>query len=477
MLHQSFRLTRSALDSQIVRNLVGQRVLDLTESFNSDSEGNIITRVFSLGTKLVGFVVGALFNFVRWTLVDLWEFAVEAYFELKFFDWNQTDAEIQRQLRANDAIIAGALGRLAGTGLVWLTGVAVSTGLSAKFPVIAGRLALEIAEEGGQEVRSALSNLLLVSRNVQVQNFLMNSLLNIRRFNLFNQTPVTQEKKPWTIAEQIDESIQRISSTKLRAFVENFADSVEDSIIELGYVVAFTLDDHFAAQQRANQSTFGTVRTVELTPDERVENERLVLEAPQELIIPSVQNALANHQFVHNRDIGQIIGAPEEDYFSPQPQRRKLTIVYRSVKNPPWKDPDGQRAKIVTCNIPDLRPGLSWERLKRGIPRFTWGRHRVTAQLTNGRQMTINAVSRNEGVRTIEELIKLSTTEIQRIRGGEEVRNIQQNRLISTPVFPAHCKLILGDVNANGHLVSNRRQTFRFDIWPQNEPDNIPPLL
>jgi len=60
------------------------------------------------------------------------------------------------------ALIAGAFGRLAGTGLIWLAGIGVSVGLAFKFPVVASRVALAIAEEGGQEIRSALINLIII---------------------------------------------------------------------------------------------------------------------------------------------------------------------------------------------------------------------------------------------------------------------------------------------------------------------------
>ena len=106
----------------------------------------------------------------------------------------------------------------------------------------------------------------------------------------------------------------------------------------MGYVVAFTLDDHFEASQRANQSMLGPTRTVELTPDERVADEQLIIEAPQELIIPTIQNAVNTHQMVHNRDMGQIVGTPETDYVTPRPQRRKLKVIFRSKQTPPFLD-------------------------------------------------------------------------------------------------------------------------------------------
>ena len=470
-------LARNALQSDIVANLVGQRVVDLTDNLTNNGGGNFLTRAFNFGSKLVGFVIGALFNFVSWTLSDLWEFVVEAYFEVKHFDWNQTDQAIRDELANNDILIAGALGSLAGTGLVWLTGVAVSAGLSFKFPVVAGRVALALSEEGGDEIRAQLTNLILVSRNVAIQNFLMSSLLTARRYRLFGQEPVLTEKKPWTFADQIDETIESISSNALRAFATNFVDAVEDSIIEMGYVVAFTLDDHFEASQRANQSMLGQTRTVELTPDERVTDEQMIIEAPQELIIPTIQNAVNTHQMVHNRDLGQIVGMPETDYVTPRPQRRKLKVIFHSKQAPPWRMPDGSRAKTVETSIPDVRQGLTWQVLKQKIKKFTWGEHRVTAVFDNGRQMTVYGSSVNEAEQQILELASLNNLTIIRTTQGRET-NPTPNRIKQpTLVYPAYAKLIIGDVDSDGNIISNRRETFRIDLWVDSEPENLTPLL
>ena len=153
-------------------------------------------------------------------------------------------------------------------------------------------------------------------------------MLTARRYRLFNQQPVNKEKKPWTFAEQIEEKIESISNTKLRAFANSFVDAVEDSIIEMGYVIAYTLDDFYESNRRVNQNILGQERTVIITPDTRIEEEQIILESPQELVIAHTESALINHQLIYNRDVGQIVGSPEEDYFSPTPQRRKLKVIF-----------------------------------------------------------------------------------------------------------------------------------------------------
>ncbi len=466
---------RDALASRITRELVGERVINLAEDIGtSGGEGGILTAIFGLGKKIIGFVVSAVVGLVVWSLADLWDIAVEAYFELKYFDWNQTDEELKTSLAANDAVLSGALGRLGGTGLVWLTGIGVSSVLSFKFPVLAGRVALELAQEGGTEIRSALINLITISRQNAVKNMLLGGLLTARRLEQFGLKPVTEQLKPWSIAEGIDNLVSSLPSASMRSFADNFIDAVEDSIIEMGYVIAYTLDDFYLSQKLANQSTFGQQRTIELTPDIRVEEERIIIESPQELAIDTIQTVMAEHQLIHNRDVGQIAGMPERDYVSPMPQRRKLKIIFRSKKTPPWINADGEIVKTVEVNIPDVKQGLSWDKLKSTVKPYTWGKYQVTAHLSNGRQMRVYAVSFNEGERQLNEYIKLSTASINRFHHGvaaTDSPNLNQRKL-PTLVYPAYARLFIGDVKADGSLRSKKKSTVRVDLWVAEEPEN-----
>ena len=468
-------LQENSLASRTVRKLVGERVINLAEDIGAaGEEGGILTSIFGLGKKIIGFIVSTVVGLVVWSLSDLWDIAVEAYFELKYFDWNQTDAELKSSLAANDALLAGAFGRLAGTGLVWLAGIGVSSVLSFKYPVLAGRVALELAEEGGTEIRSAIINLITVARQNAVKNALLGGLLTARRLEQFGLKPVTEELKPWSIAEGIDNLVSSLPSAAMRSFADNFIDSVEDSIIEMGYVISYTLDDFYLSQKLANQSTLGQERTIELTPDIRVEEERIIIESPQELAINTVQTVMAEHQLIHNRDVGQIAGMPEQDAVRATPQRRKLKIIFRGKKTPPWKKENGETAMTAEASIPDAKRGLTWQQIKSTVKPYTWGKYYVTALLDNGRQMRVYAVSWNEGEQQIRAYIKLSTANIVKFFHGVVATDDPDpsRRKVPTLVYPAYAKLTVGDVKADGSLRSKKKSTVRVDLWVNEEPDN-----
>jgi hypothetical protein len=471
-------LNRDSLASKVVREVIGERIVNLSEQYSTNSSG-LLGQIFNLATRLTGFLISAVLSGIQWTLSSLWDVAIEAYFEIKYFDWGQTDLDIKNSLAQNNVLLAGSFGRLTGTGLVWLAGIGVSVGLSFKFPVVASRVALAIAEEGGQEIRSALINLIIVSRQVAIRSMLLGGLLTARRLELFGLKPVVNAQKPWTFAEAIENKIEELPSASLEAFVSQLGDAIEDSIIEMGYVISFTLDDHFAAQRSASSTMLGTERAVELTPDVAVPDERIIIESPQELLISDTQNIIAHHQLIHNRDVGQIVGMPDQDYLSPRPQRRKLKVIFRAKQEPPWKLPNGKYAMTAEVNIPDVKVGVTWRDLKNTIKQYTWGKYRVTAHLNNGRQMRVHAVSYNEGELQLTEYIKLSTAEIIRFNHGvTSTDNPEDPSKSITPqiVYPAYAKLVLGDVRLDGTIRSKSTQTTRINLWTTENENPTDPI-
>lgn len=293
-----------------------------------------------------------------------------------------------------------------------------------------------------------MTNLIIVSRQNAVKSALYGGLLTARKLEFFGLKPVTENKKPWSFAEGLDNFVESLPSTSMRSFVNQFIDSIEDSIIEMGYVISYTLDDFYLSQRAANQSMLGQQRTIELTPDLRVEDERIIIESPQELAITTTQGVIAQHQLIYNRDLGQVVGMPEQDVVRAAPQRRKLKIIYRAKESPPWKLEDGSTAKTVEVSIPDAKPSVTWTELKTTAKRYTWGQYYVTALLDNGRQMRVHCVSYNEGEQQIKELIKLSTANVVKFFHGVVATEDSDptRRKKPTLVYPAYAKLTVGDV-------------------------------
>lgn len=493
-MSNALNIARSSLRSRVVRQLVGERTIDLFSSLTQPEPqggGNqggggalgFFRNVFNIGARLVGFAIQSIMNFGGWLLRNLWDILVTAYFEIVNFDWNQTDASIRNQMRANEAAVFGALGSLAGTGLVWTAAVALAGGLTFKFPVIAGEVALSLAEEGGEEIRGQLAAFLSVTGQAIGSNLVLGGFLSLRRMRLFGLQPITDEREPWTIAEAIEERVEAIPDARLRAFVENFLESVEESIIEAGYVVSYTLEDIYQSNRMAVQNTFGAERAIRITPDIRKENETIVLAGPQTLVQQQVQTALVTHNLIHNRDVGLIVGQPAEDWLKAKTQLRKLTIIFKSKEKPPWVNPAGQsRVREITTTIPDVERGLTWQEIKTAAKKFTWGKFRATANLDNGRQMAIYGATEAEAERKLRELKALTPANIITLSVTEEKDRNPNLRKDATEMYPAYATLLIRrpttDITGRTDLSGNNysEETIRIDLWPDTQPPNLPPL-
>ena len=477
------KIIREGLRSQVVREAIGERRLDIFEALTtSGDDGNGGGGLLGLGRRLVGFLTNVVGQAARWLLSNAWDIFVEASFEIATFDWNQTDASIRESIDANWVQLAGSFGDLFGTGLVWTVSIGLSAAAAVKFPVLGGQIAQVIAEEGGEELRGALRGFLTQSRDVLTRNLILGGFLTARRLRLFGLAPVTEQREPWTIAGEIEERIESIDNRYIRAFVENFVESAVDAVIEVGYVVSYAIDDYYSTNRRAINNAFGEQRAVILTPDRRSEDENVILRGPQTLIQQNIQTALVSHQLVHNRDIGQIVGQPAGDWLRAGVQRRVLTITYRNKELPPWTLPNGERIKEITVTIPDCRVGLNWRDIKAVCRPWTWGKFRATANLDNGRKLKVNGSSPVEAEQTLRRFATLQTAEILTLSVTEE--KDRHPDLIKRPeqVWPSYGHLLVrrrvsgdsGLTELNGQNYQNDR--IRFELWPNEEPEGLPLL-
>jgi hypothetical protein len=189
------------------------------------------------------------------------------------------------------------------------------------------------------------------------------------------------------------------------------------------------------------------------------------------------------YRLIANRDVGQIVGMPAEDFVSAKPLRRQLTIVFRGKKEMPYRMPNGKPAKSVTITIPDVVVGLTWEKIKAAALKYTWGKFRATAHLDNGRQMAIYASSKSEAEKTIKRLLTLSTAKILTLNVTEEVdkKNINLKK-DPTPVYPSNATLLVRrpTTGEDGkQFTDNTKMTderIRIDLWMDVKPKGTPTL-
>lgn len=479
-------IARDSLRSRVIRETVGDRTIDLFASLNQgeDEATGPLGALLSLGGRLLGFITGAAMSGLGWLASNLFDLIVEAIFEIVTFDWNQLDTDIQDTIDNNTTQIFAALGGAAGRGTAWLAAIGISSAVSIKFPVLGGAVALRLAEEGGEEIRSALRAAATQASQLMTRSAVAATFLNGRRIRrwILNEPERTQPLPTWTIAQGFENLIETIAGDNIRAFVENFFEELFESLIEVGYVVNYAIDDYYTAARRASEATFGEQRALIITPDRRAENENVILRGPQTLIQQNTQTALVQHAIVKNRDVGQIVGQPAGDWMKAGIQRRLMTLTFRNKEQPPWTMPAGERIKEITVTIPDARMGLTWTEIKSVARPWTWGRFRATANLDNGRKLKIHGATEQEAENTLRQFATLTTAEILTLSVTEEKDRHPDLRKEPERVYPSFGVLLVRRrVSGDSGLTDLEGQSYddsriRFELWPSEEPDGLPPL-
>lgn len=217
---------------------------------------------------------------------------------------------------------------------------------------------------------------------------------------------------------------------------------------------------------------------------------------------PMVANAIANRQVIMNRDVGDIVALPAEDYLKTkairaQPLILRLTITFFSQAQPPFNRVQGINFVRAIYNIPDVRREvLDWTTIKNacgGSNGFLWGRFRATASLDNGRKMAVYGSSETNAKNLLETLAKLSTAKITSVTVSEELRQglrAENKKLYkeTTRLYPGYFsvlneKKILNEAllegSYTGTLIGNfkRQSTPKIPLWVQKEPSNTKALI
>jgi hypothetical protein len=186
-----------------------------------------------------------------------------------------------------------------------------------------------------------------------------------------------------------------------------------------------------------------------------------------------------------NRDVGVLInGSPTDEYIRPGVVERRMIIEFKEKPAPPWVMPDGKRARRRQITIFDVKRGLTWEEIKLATKPYSSGQILITAQLDNKQQMQAYGASANSALRKIEELLKLSTAELlpNGVRESGYVEATPRRQALPYIVYPSKAVLVwkkkstdsTGREDLAGHLWDE--QTIEFDLWPENEPPNLPNL-
>ncbi len=495
----------SELFNAITSTVVAPRKISELTKLKPQGEGNLIQNVWNAVTKFAGFI-GGLIKAIAFSATKIWSWVIGSIERLKAFNWNASDDELKTMVEAQNLALAGLWGGVVGQGFGWLAGIAVGYGVAFLCPVIGGAalarlVSTKVGKEALEELLPTLRNALTQTAGALATSGLISVYTNYRRLlksapeaflealygkettyfikNLFGN----KGGPDMSFNVQMDEAIERIDNKFLQEFLEEFFDEAWDSFTEAGFIVAQEIDAAFAQHKASQKELLGPERNIEIIPDREAKEESLkLINVPQQLAVPIIQQTLNEHRLLYNRDVGAVIGQPAGSMGRANFQPRQLVIVFRSRPHPPWRELTGKRCRQAEVQIPDVKIGITWEEIKEAASPYTWGRFRATANMDNRRQMALYGSTKTEAETKLRRLMLLSSSNMLTFSTSEEEDRPLKLKKEPTQMYPAYATLInrRNSIDGQGRTsIDNRtydEEVIRFPLWVATEPRNLPSL-
>jgi hypothetical protein len=263
-------------------NLGGTRTIDITASSDGSNPGvttgntgsGILGGIISRLQQFAGFLFQQALNTLTASLTQIATTLVSSYLQLESFDWNQTDDEIKKQIESNNEQLlmnsGDAVGQLAAWGLVSFANLAIGATLGAlgkatgnnklrgsairgiTVPVLSGKIAAALAEEGGEEIRDELQSFLMQAKNIAIQNGILATILSARKAGFFGGSITDASLPVDSFMSRQQDFIKKHVPDKWQDWAEDALDSFKDTLSEAIYVVTRTIDDDIAARKYAD---------------------------------------------------------------------------------------------------------------------------------------------------------------------------------------------------------------------------------
>ena len=264
------------------QNLGGERTIDITASSDGSNPGitsgpgtggGLLGGIVSRLQQFAGFLFSQVLNSLTSSITQIATTLVSSYLQLENFDWNSTDEEIKKQIADNNESLlmnsGDAVGQLAAWGLVGFANLAIGATLGAlgkatgnnklrgatiagiSVPVLSGKIALALAEEGGDEVGGELRSFLMQARSIAIRNGILATILSARKSGFFGGSVTDASLPVDSFMSRQQDFIKKHIPDKWQDWAEDVLDSFKDSLSEAIYVVTNTIDDALAASKYA----------------------------------------------------------------------------------------------------------------------------------------------------------------------------------------------------------------------------------
>lgn len=501
-------IVASELDSPQVRQAIGERLFKsaMQDKQEEQQEGGIplVSWLWNAAVRTVNFLFQNAGKLISFSLTTLWGAFVSTAQFIWNFDWNMSDQSIDQQIQQRWNAILGMLGGTLGNLFGYLACGVVPAATIAVFNEPLGAYVLKnVGEEMAEEFLSNLAGLVKYTFMSGVQSLLLIGFKNLRKWIKSNSALVGRifgqkaegaikawgepNSKPWSFAIAMNDAVESIPNEGLKNFVEEFLEEAWDGCVEAGYVVANSIDSYLAAEKLKQQimPPAGEVKYVEIKPNRKNDEHRIVLAGAEEYLKPVIVQTLTDIQLMEEINIGTFVGAPIDEVLRAKPLTISLRIQFYNVQKPPYYKPKGETRLVKPyCSIPDVDPAkLDWAIIKQccgGANGYLFGRFCASAFLDNGRQMAIYGASKDEAEDRLNELVKLSKAKFLKkptITENREEDSSGTYMKQPTRVYPAFFTImnqyqIPGAPNSgipiNGKRYARKRE--KIDLWLDEKP-------
>lgn len=517
----SLTLVKSALASRTIRKALGGekeksgiRLIDLRSQIKvkeGDEEKNILQKVWDFFSGAGGWIMGALKGIVKKVSSlggGLWAMGTQAVYQMFFFDWNQSDEQIDKQIKAAWEAAAATLGEAVGFVLGGGVNIGASTLIPKIGPAVAAYALGEFTEEAWGEFKGAFRTVMNTAARTAGLTAFKWARFSIKAIG--EQLPLPESwkkslrswgdgKKPFIIYKAVEEYIENNFNGMLEKFLGGAWEGFFEGWMETGMIVAGAIDATLAAM-KAQKDQGGTPRTLEidLYPKEdkagsegsgdqddkggKPEQGKVLLNAPQPLLKQMVYSTLAQHQILGDRSVGLLVGQPAEEFVAARLLTRQLTLVFRrGASKPPWKD-GTKTAGTTTVTIPNPKVGLSWNNIKSACSKWTWGEFEASCLLSSGRILKVRGSSPDEARDKAKQLLALSSDEYHAINVTQEMERHPELKKRPQIAYPARGTLLVRrastTLEGRTDLKGNRwtETPIHFDLWPDSEPPGLEPF-
>jgi hypothetical protein len=331
-----------------------------------------------MGNQLKGFggwIVEKISGVLRKiNFTKIWDWIVSGFNALWTFNWQQTDAAIDRSIEADWQNVSVSLAGITGRAFGHLVcGFLPAASMAVINEPLAVYLLQKVGEEALQDMSNELNAFLTEVGRATLRTAARKAFKNIRRLiKKANRLPSFRNKissfinpgiidrwgeeegKEWSFQSFFQEQVEKLPEP-WQERVEEFVDEFSDACIESGYVIAGGLDEYFGLNAATQDffSPFGQERTIEFYPDRDVKSEKFVLKGKEALVKSQVVDIVNQRQLLDNREIS--INLPTEEWGRiPITESVDVEIEFEFFKfeEPPYwtkerrKDNGRQRIKI-----------------------------------------------------------------------------------------------------------------------------------